>query len=72
MSILNVNGVNLFYEVLGSEDLLKRPKFSKIIHDNIKNSEYVIIPECGHVAIFEKVEEVKSILLGFILKHIAS
>ena len=55
--------------ICGSEDILKRPKFSKIIHDNIKNSEYVIIPDCGHVAIFEKEEEIKSILLGFILKH---
>lgn len=55
--------------ICGSEDLLKRPKFSKIIHHNIKNSEYVIIPDCGHVAIFEKEEEIISILLGFIMKH---
>jgi len=58
--------------ICGSEDLLKRPKFSKIIRDNIMNSEYVTIPDSGHVAIFEKEEEVKSILLGFILKHMAN
>lgn len=53
----------------GEDDLLKRPKFSRIIHENIKNSEFVLIPDCGHVAIFEQVEVLKTCLLGFIMKH---
>ena len=56
--------------VCGEDDILKPPKFSKLIADSVKNSEYVIIPNCGHVAIFEKPNELNSMLLGFISKHI--
>lgn len=55
--------------VCGEEDLLKSPKYSKIIAEKIKKSEMVIIPDCGHVAIFEKPETLKTILIGFILKQ---
>jgi pimeloyl-ACP methyl ester carboxylesterase len=55
--------------VCGQDDLLKRPKFSQVIADNILNSEYVLIPDCGHVTIFEKPEVLNSILLGFIMKN---
>ena len=55
--------------VCGEDDILKPPKFSKIIADNIPDSEYIIIPECGHVTIFEKPKELESAVLGFILKH---
>jgi 3-oxoadipate enol-lactonase len=53
----------------GEDDLLKRPKFSRILHENIKNSEFILLPDCGHVAIFEQVEALKTCLLGFILKN---
>ena len=53
----------------GEDDILKPPKFSKIIADNIPNSEYMTIPNCGHVAIFEKPKELESAVSGFILKH---
>ena len=55
--------------ICGEDDLLKRPKFSRIIAENIEHSELLFIPDCGHVAIFEKPEELKSSLLGFILKN---
>ncbi|WP_312649773.1 alpha/beta hydrolase [Proteiniclasticum sp.] len=55
--------------ICGEEDILKRPKQSLLIHHKIRNSEYVILPECGHVSIFEKPEELKTLLLGFILKN---
>jgi len=55
--------------VCGENDILKPPKFSKIIADNIPNSEYVIIPDCGHVTIFEKPETLNTLLLGFVLKN---
>lgn len=55
--------------VCGEDDLLKRPKFSRILYDNIKNSEYILLPDCGHVAIFEQVEVLKTCLIGFILKN---
>ena len=55
--------------VVGQDDLLKRVKFSDIIAREIPNSEYIIIPDCGHVAIFEKYNELNSMLFGFILKN---
>jgi len=53
----------------GQEDILKPPRFSKIIAEHIPSAEFLIIPDCGHVAIFEKPEELQSAILGFILKH---
>jgi len=55
--------------VCGEEDLLKPVKFSKLIYDRIPGSEFVVIPGCGHVTIFEKPGELNSLLLGFILKN---
>ncbi len=55
--------------ICGEEDILKRTKHSLLIHHKIRNSEYVVLPECGHVSIFEKPEEIKTLLLGFILKN---
>lgn len=54
--------------ICGEKDYLKPMRFSEIINRNIKDSEYVIIPDCGHVTIFEKPNELNSILLGFLTK----
>ena len=58
--------------ICGEKDILKPPKFSKIIADNIPNAEYLTLPDCGHAAIFEKPEELKSAILGFIMKQCLS
>lgn len=55
--------------ICGEEDYLKRKRFSEIIHKNIENSQYVTIPDSGHVTIFEKVKEINSILVGFIISN---
>jgi len=55
--------------ICGENDILKPRKFSQIIVNGIKNSEYLIIPDCGHVTIFEKPDVLNSALLGFILKQ---
>jgi len=55
--------------ICGENDILKPPKFSKIIAGNIPDSEYIIIPDCGHVTIFEKPKELETAVLGFVLKH---
>ncbi len=55
--------------ICGEEDLLKRVKFSKIIAGGITNSEFILIPDCGHVGIFEKYNELNSMIYGFVLKH---
>lgn len=57
--------------ICGEEDVLKRPGFSKLLHEQIENSEYVLLPGCGHVAIFERPNELNSLLVGFILKTMA-
>lgn len=54
--------------ICGEKDFLKPMRFSKLIADNIKNSEYITIPDSGHVTIFEKPNELNSILLGFLSK----
>lgn len=53
----------------GEQDILKPPRFSKIMADAIPGAEYLTIPGCGHVAIFERPRELESAILGFILKH---
>jgi 3-oxoadipate enol-lactonase len=55
--------------VCGEDDILKPRKFSKIIADAITRSEFAVIPDCGHVTIFEKPEVLNSLLLGFVIKN---
>lgn len=55
--------------VCGQDDILKPAKFSKILVDNIKDAEFAVIPDCGHVAIFEKPNILNSMLLGFVIKN---
>lgn len=63
-----INAPTLF--IVGEDDILKKPKFSEIMYREVKNSEYVILPNCGHVAIFEKPKELQSIIFGFISKYL--
>ena len=55
----------------GEQDILKPPRFSQIMADNIPGAEFVTIPNCGHVAIFEKPKELESAIFGFVMKHCA-
>lgn len=55
--------------IVGLQDTLKPPSASLAIHRQIKNSEYISFDECGHVTIFEKEHELKTCLLGFIVKN---
>jgi hypothetical protein len=55
--------------IVGDQDFLKPIKFSQILADKIPNSEFIILPNCGHVSIFEKPKELQSMLFGFIEKH---
>ncbi|MGB7595695.1 MAG: alpha/beta hydrolase [Erysipelotrichaceae bacterium] len=52
----------------GEDDLLKPAKFSRILHENIKQSQWMEIPDCGHVAIIEQAAVVNTCLLGFLTK----
>lgn len=55
--------------VVGENDILTPRKFSDILVERIPKTEYMIIPECGHVTIFEQPETLKSAMIGFILKN---
>jgi 3-oxoadipate enol-lactonase len=55
--------------IYGENDILTPRKFSEILATRIRDAEFVIIPNCGHVTIFEQPEMVKSIVVGFILKN---
>ena len=55
--------------VCGAKDSLKPPAYSKIIADGIPDSCYLLIPDCGHVTIFEKPGELAVIITGFLALH---
>lgn len=55
--------------VTGEDDILKPRHFSDKIAKEIPHAQYALIPDCGHVTIFEKPEVLSSLLLGFILNQ---
>ncbi len=55
--------------VCGQDDILKPVKFSKLLADSIPNAEFAVIPDCGHVTIFEKPGILNSMLAGFVVKN---
>ncbi len=55
--------------VAGEFDSLKPHRFSKIIHENIKNSEFIIVGDSGHAITVEKANEVQTLILGFLEKQ---
>jgi 3-oxoadipate enol-lactonase len=52
--------------ICGENDTLKPLKFSEVIKKNIKDSKLIVIPDCGHVTIFEQPEKLNEHLLHFI------
>ncbi len=55
--------------IAGQEDILIPPKYSRMLSEEIENSELVIIQDCAHVPPIEKPEEFNSIVLDFLNKH---
>jgi pimeloyl-ACP methyl ester carboxylesterase len=56
--------------ITGEKDILKpADPYSTLIHDNLPNSEMVVIPDAGHAVTFEKPEEFNSIVLEFLAKY---
>ena len=56
--------------MVGEKDIIKLPHYSKVIADSIPNSEYITIPDAGHVVIMEKPGAVNTALFGFIQKNV--
>jgi 3-oxoadipate enol-lactonase len=55
--------------VCGEDDILKPVRYSKQMAKIIPDCELVILPECGHVAIYEATDALNSCLLGFVMKN---
>jgi len=52
--------------IVGEEDILIPLKYSKILHEKIKESELITIKNCGHVPSLEKPAEFNEIVLRFL------
>ena len=55
--------------IVGDQDLVTPIKFSEIMVEHIPHTEFVVVPDCGHVTIAEKPKELESIVFGFVIKH---
>jgi 3-oxoadipate enol-lactonase len=55
--------------IVGEEDILIPPKYSKILHEKIQDSKLIIIRDCGHVPPIEKPEEFNRTVLDFLNEH---
>lgn len=58
--------------MVGELDRIKPPRYSRIIADAIKDSEYIEISGAGHAVILEQPDVVNPALLAFIQKHTRS
>lgn len=54
----------------GEEDILKPPRFSRIIAEALPHSQLALIPGCGHVAIFEAAEFILDSITGFLQNQV--
>lgn len=55
--------------IVGEEDILIPLKYSRILHENIKNSKLLVMRDCGHVPPIEKPEEFNKAVISFIKDH---
>ncbi|HDJ29526.1 MAG TPA: alpha/beta hydrolase [Candidatus Acetothermia bacterium] len=56
--------------LIGAEDDIITPvELMRAMHEKIKGSEFVVIPEAGHGAFLEKADEFLTLILGFVTKH---
>jgi 3-oxoadipate enol-lactonase len=51
------------------KDLITPIELQRILLNNMPNCEFVIIPDAGHGAFLEKMNEFMTIIMGFVLKH---
>jgi pimeloyl-ACP methyl ester carboxylesterase len=50
-------------------DVVISRRSMKDIHENIPNCEYIVIPNAGHGAFLERMNEFLTILIGFVTKY---
>lgn len=51
------------------KDLITPVELQRILLNNMPNCEFVIIPDAGHGAFLEKMNEFMTLIMGFALKH---
>jgi pimeloyl-ACP methyl ester carboxylesterase len=51
------------------KDVITPIELQRILLNNIDGSEFVIIPDAGHGAFLEKMNEFMTVILGFVVKH---
>lgn len=54
--------------ICGEKDRLKPPRYSELIHQEIPDSEFVLIKDAGHAVTYERPEEFTTVVLGFLEK----
>lgn len=55
--------------LVGEQDALKPPAYSRLIAESIPGSELLVVPDAGHAVIIEKPREINTALLGFLTKQ---
>lgn len=55
--------------ISAERDLIKGPTFGRLIHDNIANSEFVVLPRAGHAVVLEQPDLVAERTIEFIDRH---
>ena len=55
--------------IVGEEDILIPPKYSKILREKIQGSQLVIMKKCGHVPSIEKPEEFNETVINFLKRY---
>ena len=55
--------------IAGEKDLLKPPRYSQIIADNISGSKLLVAPGAGHAAVLEQPEWINTELMTFLKAH---
>lgn len=52
--------------MVGEQDQLKPPRYSRLIAERIKDAELVVVPRAAHAVVLEQPESVNAELLGFL------
>ena len=55
--------------IVGEQDILIPPRYSKIMSEEIENSKLVIMKDCAHVPPVEKPREFNTTVLNFLYEH---
>jgi len=55
--------------MVGAEDRLKVPAYSRYLVDHIPDARLSVIPEAGHVVVIEQPEAVNEALIAFLTEH---